>query len=313
MKQKRKHKIDPLKVVFIIGSPRSGTTILENILNCHPEVAEWYEPYYVWEKYFPPKENDIWQEVYLNEKVKRAIYKEFSIYNKKSKKRIVLDKSPGHSFNVRIIHNIFPEAKWIHILRDGRDVTLSIKKEWDKRALIVKKKDVRGLLQVAVTMMKRQSCWRYRFMALLHELRSNMSLNPLKYLNKSKWDGKAGWGPRFKGWKKYLQAHSSFEFNAMQWVKSVEAVQYNWQILPEKDKIEIRYEDLLIFPEATLTKVIDILEVNMPSNFLEMIPRLKSNNVHRWQKEFTPEQLRTIKPILSPLLNDLGYANPSEW
>lgn len=313
MKQKRKHKNDPPKVAFIIGSPRSGTTILENILNCHPEIAEWYEPYYVWEKYFQPRESDIWQEEYLNEKVKRAIYKEFSIFSKKSKKRIVLDKSPGHSFNVRIIHNIFPDAKWIHILRDGRDVTLSIKKEWDKRAYIAHKKDFRGLLQVAVTMLQRQYYWRYRLMALLYELRSNMSLNPLKYLNKSKWDGKAGWGPRFIGWKEYLQTHSSFEFNAMQWVKSVEAVQNNWHILPEKDKVEIRYEDLLLFPEETLTKVINILEVNMPSNFLEIIPRLKSNNFHRWQKEFTPEQLRKIKPILSPLLNDLGYAIHSKW
>ena len=188
-----------------------------------------------------------------------------------------------------------------------------IRSRWDKRALIVKKKDIRGLLRVAVTMLKRQRYWRYRLMALLYEFRSTMSLNPLKYFNKSKWDGKTGWGPRFKGWEEYLQTHSSFEFNAMQWVKSVEAVQNNWHILPEKDKVEIRYEDLLLFPEETLHRVIDILEANMPSNFLEIIPRLKSNNVHRWQKEFTPEQLRKIKPILSPLLNDLGYAGHSEW
>jgi LPS sulfotransferase NodH len=313
MKQKRMRRNDPLDVAFIIGSPRSGTTILENILNSHPEIEEWYEPYYIWEKYFHPQESDIWQDEFLNEKVKRAIQKEFSIFIKKSKKRIVLDKSPGHSFNIRIIHNIFPEAKWIHILRDGRDVTLSIMKEWDKRALIAHKRDFRGLLQVAVTMLQRQRYWRYRFMALHYELRSNMSFNPLKYLNKSKWDGKAGWGPRFIGWNEYLHTHSPLEFHAMQWVTSVEAVQDSWHILPEEDKVEIRYEDLLLFPEETLTKILDILEVDMPFNYLDRIPRLKSDNFHRWQKEFTPEQLRKIKPILSPLLKDLGYANHSGW
>jgi hypothetical protein len=302
-----------MNVAFVIGSPRSGTTLLENILNFLPEVAEWYEPYYLWEKYFPSKENVVWKDEDLNEKVKKAVYKEFWIYSKKSKKPIVLDKSPGHSFNIKIIHSIFPKAKWIHILRDGRDVTLSIKNEWDKRAKIVKEKDFRGLLQIAGKMLQRQNYWRYKWMALFYELRSNMSVNPLTYLNKSKWGGKPGWGPQFVGWKEYLQTHSYLEFNAMQWVKSVEAVKKNWHILPEKNKIEIRYEDLLLFPEETLAKVLDILEVSMPSNFFDMIPWLKSNNIHKWQNGFTPEQLIEIKPILSPLLITLGYAHSSEW
>ena len=25
---------------------------MENILNCHPDIAEWYEPYYLWERHF---------------------------------------------------------------------------------------------------------------------------------------------------------------------------------------------------------------------------------------------------------------------
>ncbi|HEX9756165.1 MAG TPA: sulfotransferase [Nitrospiria bacterium] len=33
------------KVVFIVGSPPSGTTLLKNILGSHPDIAEWYEPY----------------------------------------------------------------------------------------------------------------------------------------------------------------------------------------------------------------------------------------------------------------------------
>jgi len=46
------HKNRHTETAFIIGSPRSGTTILENILHCHPHIAELYEPYYLWENFF---------------------------------------------------------------------------------------------------------------------------------------------------------------------------------------------------------------------------------------------------------------------
>lgn len=302
-----------MKVVFVIGSPRSGTTIFGEILNCHLKIAEWYEPYYLWEKYFPSKENDVWEEEYLSEKTRRCIRNEFRVFRRKAQKPIVLDKSPGHAFNVEIINKIFPEAKWIHIARDGRDVALSIKKEWDRRNQIVKQKDFHVLLLTAARMLQRQPYWRYRFMALIYEIKSNATLNPLKYLNKSKWEGKEGWGPRFEGWKEYLQTHSSLEYNAMQWVKSVDAVRESWAILPKQNKIEIRYENLLRFREETLSNVLDFLAVEPSSDFFAKTPKLKKDNFNKWKKAFTREEIKRIKPILAPMINDLGYAHPNEW
>jgi hypothetical protein len=302
-----------VKVAFIIGSPRSGTTILENTLSCHPEIAEWYEPYYLWGKYFSSKEDSVWMETKLNERTKRAIHREFRIFSKKAKKPIVIDKSPGHAFNIKVIKNIFPEAKWIHILRDGRDVTLSIKKEWEKRRQIVEEKDFIAFFRTALSMLRMQPFLRYRLMAVIFELRSSASLNPLKYLNKSKWSGNVGWGPRFKGWKEYYRTHSSLEYNATQWRKSVEAVRASWSILPEKDKIEVRYENLLMFPEETLVEILKVLGVEASIAFFERIPKLESANFNKWAKEFTAPEIEIIKPILAPMIHELGYAHPAEW
>src|SRR3972149_10347542 len=209
-------------LVFIIGSPRSGTTILENILGCHQEIAEWYEPYYVWERYYSCQDNDIWQTKprISDEKIRQYIQNEYRIFGELSKKNIVIDKLPTHVFNIAIIHGIFPEAKWIHIIRDGRDVTLSIMKEWVKRRQIVERRDFSSLLNVTMGMLNRQPFLRYKLLAILNELRSTASINPLRYLNKSRWNGKVGWGPRFEGWQDFLESHSTLEFNAMQWVKS---------------------------------------------------------------------------------------------
>jgi hypothetical protein len=150
-------------------------------------------------------------------------------------------------------------------------------------------------------------------MAVGYELRSNLALNPLRYLNKSRWKGQIGWGPRFRGWQKHLQTHSSLEFNAMQWVKSVEAVRESWRFPPERNKIEIRYEELLTKPEDTLTRVFDVLEVDISDDFFSRIPRLKKGNFHKWGREFSPQEIEEIKPILDPLLKDLGYADQGRW
>jgi len=300
-------------VVFIVGSPRSGTTLLENILGCHPQIAEWYEPYYVWERYLSCHENDILQPRDPTEKAKRFIRNEYKIFGEKSKKNLVLDKTPTHVFNLPIIHAVFPDARWIHIVRDGRDVTLSIRKEWDKRKQVVEKKDFFGLFSVAYAMLKRQPFLRYKRMAFFHEMRANASINPLRYLNKSRWDGKTGWGPRFEGWKEYLQRHSVLQFNAMQWVKSIEATQQGLSILPHEQFVEIRYENLIQDPRSTIFKIMEFLGFQPTGNFFESMPKVKKENRGKWKNEFNPEEIGQIKPILNPWLKKLGYLEQEAW
>lgn len=302
-----------MKVAFINGSPRSGTTILENILNGHPDIAEWYEPYYLWGKYFSSVENDIWTPAQLTPYIKRRIRGEFENFSRRTQKFIVLDKSPGHVFNIKIIQSIFPNAKWIHILRDGRDVTLSIHKEWVKRKEIVQKKDYRRLARVAKEMLQRQLFWKYRLMAILYEMKTNLSVSPVDYLNKSKWKGQIGWGPRFEHWRQFLHTHSELEFNAMQWVESVEAVRQNWNGLADDDKIEFRYEDLLMNTEGTLSEIFTTLGVNADRNFFKNMPKLKHNNYKKWKLEFSDNELQAIKPILAPFIEKYGYGRPRDW
>ncbi len=303
--------------VFIFGSPRSGTTLLENLLNHHRQIAEWYEPYYLWERFFPVPDTDTWQIEHLTKQVRKKIRSEFGIYSKKSGKAIIVDKTPPHAFNLKIIHKIFPEAKFIHILRDGRDVTLSIKKEWGKRVNIVREKNLAGQIQLIKNMLKRQPYWRYRFMAISHELQvsfaTGRALNLKKLFNKARWKGEPGWGPRFNDWQTYLKSHTPIEFNAMQWVQSVEAVFNSWSDLPEKNKIEIRYEDLIQSPQHILQKLFDLIDVDVSSVFFNKIPDINHQNFNKWKTELSHDEIEKIKPILTPLINRLGYDKKYPW
>ena len=55
----------------------------------------------------------------------------FDLFGQSEGKRLVGDKTPGYVRNIPILHELWPQAKFVHIIRDGRDVCLSVR-NWDK-------------------------------------------------------------------------------------------------------------------------------------------------------------------------------------
>jgi hypothetical protein len=301
------------QIGFILGSPRSGTTVLGNIVDRHLHIAEWYEPDYLWSFFITNKRDNLWTKSDLKPNAVGRLRSEYEKYKRKSRAEFVVEKSPGHAFRIGLLLHIFPEAKILHLVRDGRDVTLSIHREWQKRAAIVKQKNYRALFKTALESFRRQPYLKYQVMALISEIASNRSLKPSRYLNRAKWGGKPYWGPRFENWESYLEGHSRLQFNAMQWVKCLEAVQDAWHLIPEKNRLEVRYEDLLERPRDVLTRVVSFFGYQADEAFFERIPRLRPGNTNKWRAAFTPEQIEEIQPILDPLLKKLKYLNQRPW
>ena len=302
-----------MSTAFIIGSPRSGTTVLGNIINCHRQIAQWYEPYYMWSFFIGTHEDDVWDPGFLTPRARMKIVREYQLYRKKSGKDLIVEKTPGHAFHIRLINEVFPEAKWIHLLRDGRDATLSIHREWNKRAAMVNNQNYRQLIATARKMLIRQPYFKYRLMAVVHEFLTSRSVNPRMYLNKAKWKGQPYWGPRFKGWETFIAGHTHLEFNAMQWVKSVEAAREGLEGVSASNRMEIRYEHLLADPEKTLTAVLEFLGYRADPEFFSVIPKLRPENTRKWMTAFSPAEIELIKPILTPLLEKTGYLRESPW
>ncbi|PKN91582.1 MAG: hypothetical protein CVU44_18545 [Chloroflexi bacterium HGW-Chloroflexi-6] len=128
---------------FIMGHARSGTTILMRLARLHPEVHCNYQAHFFTRApmlkslvdspeaadWLSRKSNRWNQGRDLSPLVMRAAA-DFILERDAARegKRIVGDKSPSstiHGQVVRDTHAIYPDAKLIYIVRDGRDVLIS--------------------------------------------------------------------------------------------------------------------------------------------------------------------------------------------
>jgi hypothetical protein len=133
----------PREKFFIFGHARSGTTLLMRLARLHPEVHCNYQAHFFTrqpllkslvdapeaEEWLRRKSNRWNQGRDLSPLVLRAIA-DFIMERDAARegKRIVGDKSPSstiHGQAVRDMHSIYPDAKLVYIVRDGRDVLIS--------------------------------------------------------------------------------------------------------------------------------------------------------------------------------------------
>lgn len=305
-------KKDSPNIVFIIGSPRSGTSILSEILSTHRSIDERYEPYFVWDRHFRSAPDDQRTEADCTPEVHKQIYHDFVRYQKKTKSTLIIDKSPRNSLKIPLILKIFPDSRFIHILRDGRDTTLSINKKWKRfNSALGKGDDHSGFrffkaFKILKKFLKYQKYLTYMIRALYHE--THWHIDKSKYLNRLRWDNKPGFGPRFRNWRDIYHNSSLLEFNAYQWLKCVESIQQNRHKIPEKNFLEVRYEDLITQPRDVLSRVFDFLGIEIIGEFFKSLPKLRAANYNKWKEEFTGEQLKQILPVIEDKLNELGYA-----
>ena len=128
--------------IFVGGAPRSGTTLVRAILNAHPDIACGPEL-----RAFPAlarlyKETvatvgpTLEAHYFFNADELKASFRELMAsflepFHERSGKRFVAEKTPANALYFRELHKLFPESRFIHVVRDPRDVVASlIKMDW---------------------------------------------------------------------------------------------------------------------------------------------------------------------------------------
>ena len=272
---------------FIIGSGRSGNTLLRSILSGNSDISIPPESYRIpfaikkfhifnnrdWEDIVPQvlkefedcKEFYTW-EIDITDAQKRLeniadskrtlsnIFDElFCTYTEKHSpgSKIWGDKTPMNTLYLDWIGTVFPRSKFIHIIRDGRDVASS-------------------------------------------------------YLKMERYDT-------------ILEA-------ANRWINSIESAQSFGSKIKE-NYIEIRYEELVTKPEDVIKYTCDFLDIDYDSKMLDHTKQVKklgdtdkehhsnlskpisSDSVGKWRNNLSESDQESITKLLHKHLQRLGYAD----
>ncbi|MDD5276903.1 MAG: sulfotransferase [Methylovulum sp.] len=122
--------------VFVLGMPRSGTTLVEQILGGHPDIfaageigimSSVIQKLEAWEQHvgsgnqYPDCVTDLGSE--QTDKFAASVLEELQNYAPDA--RHVVDKLPHNFEHIGLIRLLFPNAAIIHVLREPRDVAVS--------------------------------------------------------------------------------------------------------------------------------------------------------------------------------------------
>ena len=115
--------------IIVVGMPRSGTSLIEQMLASHPEVAAGGELSFwpvAFERQFGPPETRSKLATLTSEWRKSTANNYAAVLNEISPQmRRVVDKLPSNYLSLGLIASAFPNATIIHCCRDPRDICLS--------------------------------------------------------------------------------------------------------------------------------------------------------------------------------------------
>ena len=122
--------------IFIIGCPRSGTTLLRVILDSHPHISCGPETDFLIDlpkviaRHSRRLELFGFDDAYWDMKM-ADFFNSFHLdYAQKRGKQRWADKTPLYTAHLDLLNRLFPEAQFLHIIRDGLDVVASHRDRW---------------------------------------------------------------------------------------------------------------------------------------------------------------------------------------
>ena len=113
------------KYIFILGMPRSGTTLIEKIISSHSKVSTISESNFIPEKIFNFLNKDFENLIEFLKSDFENDYKEFT-QSFNIQNQFIIDKTLINFWYLGFIKILFPDSKIIHVSRNPLDNCLSI-------------------------------------------------------------------------------------------------------------------------------------------------------------------------------------------
>lgn len=279
--------------VVIIGAGRSGTNALRNALVALPGFVTWEcdEINPIWRHGNASWPDDELPAEYATPKLITYIRNRFRVISRQQgHAKFVVEKTCANSLRVPFVAKVLPEAKYIHIQRDGVDVVASAQKRWSDEfelprfSYLISKARYTPLVDLP------RYAWTY--------LRSRLGRILFKKSSLSVW------GPRFQGMDIY-EGVPTLEMCAHQWSRCVINATESLESIPAENVLTIRYEAFVEDPINMLRIIHQFLGVSFPHEELEKATMsISQSSVGKGYNQSSPLP-ETVRDILAPGLSIL--------
>ena len=256
--------------LFLIGAPRSGTTFLGKCLGSLPQLSYHFEPIAT-----KAAARYVYDGTWTRSQAKwfyKNVYQWLLRIHFDGELRFV-EKTPRNCLIVPFLAAAFPDAQFIHIIRDGRDVALSLsKKPWFLAA--------------------EANSGRYEPGGYPYGPYSQFWVEPERVAE--------------------FEATSDIHRCIWVWKRFTETALADISQLPPERYLEIRYESLVFDPEKETQRLKGFLKIkdsNVSETLKEAISQANPALSAQWKTQLSPQQLGEIDREASQLLASLKYTD----
>jgi hypothetical protein len=266
----------PARPVFVIGCPRSGTSLLFELLRRHPALASLRgEGHVLWSTYQHPRfkgwasDRAVAGDIRPGER--QFLY---SAIARIAGPRRFLDKTPKNVMRLPYLGELFPDATFVLLSRDGRAVVSSLIEGWEVRQSPV---------------------YRLPQRLDLEEYRGRLWSFVLP--------------PRWRAWA----STSLRQVAALQFASSYDLMLADRSGVDADRIVELRFEDLVARPLVEVGRVLERLELPFSDEVRDMASNLEANVVQsnspprpdKWRERAA--EILSVRSQIEPTMLRLGY------